>query len=278
MKHDSDDLDFFFDDELGGGDALTTALPDDETTAYEDGAAFDGINADADDSEASAFDIPTEAATFTSPELDKPAPERIDDLFQKMAPRKRTLLSIIRFCEDKRPVDDVNAYIDSLQETNHSVYSAATLCGLLERAGALVRVDEEGELARETPSEPVLVTDEDGNEYLEVPDQTPTYWLATLEGTAAANSDVPADRMRELLEKNTTYAPIYQRILKMCAQEGGASVKELSEAVDSDPLVQEPRRYVAWFLNQLEECEALSWTSSWNITEIGHEALKALAA
>ena len=277
MKHDSDDLDFFFDDELGG-DTLTATLSDDETTAFEDGEAFDGMQADADEDDASAFSVPTEAATFVQPELDKPAPERIADLLQKMAPRKKTLLSIIRFCEDKQLVDDVNAYIDSLQETNHSVYSAATLCGLLERAGALVRVNEEGELVREAPSEPVVVTDEDGNEYLEGPEQAPTYWLATLEGTAAAANDMPAERMRELLEQNSAYAPIYQRILEMSAREGGAGVKELSEAVDSDPLVQEPRRYVAWFLDQLEECEALTWTSSWNITEIGREALKTLAA
>lgn len=219
----------------------------------------------------SEFEVPTEKAVLDKPSPNLPAPERIADLLHKMAPRKKTLLSIIRHCEEKKAVDEVSSYVDSLQKTNFSVYSPATLCSLLERAGALVRVNDAGEPATEAMAEPQVSTGEDGMEYLAAAKQKPTYWLATADGLAAAKTPVPS--IADLLEKEASYLPIYHRILSLCAQGGGASIAELNEAVKDDPLLKSPRRFATFFLDELEGCDAVAWNGRWVATESGREAL-----
>ena len=137
-----------------------------------------------------------------------------------MAPRRTVLLGILAACAEPQPASAVNARVDELQENNFSVYSAANLCSLLEKAGAIERVTAEGEPAEDIEIEPQTVV-VDGVEYLEAREPVEIYWHITEPGRAALEADKPLERLRALLDEDAAYAPIYQRILA-CAQQTAA--------------------------------------------------------
>ena len=102
---------------------------------------FDPLEDVEDDlEEGDASDLPPASSTPESqaaPADGRSAEERTADLLKAMAPRRKVLLGILAFCEEPQLVDDVNAKVDELQAHNFSVYTAADLTALLERAGAL---------------------------------------------------------------------------------------------------------------------------------------------
>lgn len=204
------------------------------------------------------------------------AEERTADLLQAMAPRRTVLLNVLSFCQEPQPVAQVNQLVDKLQENNASVYTAANLCSLLEKSGALDRITADGSPADSIESEPRVVV-VDGVEYLEAGQPIETFWRTTDAGAAAVEADKPLERLRELLDSDAAYRPIYKRVLSLCAAENGATTKSLGEAVDNDPLVQKPRFYVAHFIDRLEKCDALAWHASWVTTDIGRTGLEMLA-
>lgn len=206
---------------------------------------------------------------------ERPAEVRIDELLKKMAPQRKTLLETIAFCKNPQSVASVNVLIDEMQADNFSVFSPATLCDLLEKAGALIKVTADGEPADEREAEPQTVVI-DGVEYLEASDPVEVYWLSTEESSAAVEADKPLERLQMLFEEDSTYLPIYKRILTLCAQEGGASTPEINSQVDADPLVQSPRLYAPHFVDKLEKCDALIWKKAWITTEVGQAALESL--
>lgn len=207
---------------------------------------------------------------------ERPAEERIADLLKAMAPRRKVLLSILSYCEETQPVAQVNALVDELQEHNFSVYNAANLCSLLEKAGALARVTADGEPAEDIELEPQVVV-VDGVEYLEASEPVEVCWVSTDAGRAAVEADKPLERLRDLLEQDAAYRVIYKRILTLCATEGGAKVPAINAAVDKNPLVQKPRLYAPHFIDKLEKCDALTWKNAWITTQVGRAGLEMLA-
>lgn len=110
---------------------------------------------------------------------------------------------------------------------------------MLERAGALARVTADGEPYPEGDPEPVLV-EVDGVSYYEAGEAPEVCWLATEDGAAYAEADKPLDRLTDLLSEDAKYATIYERILGLTAQESGASMPTINEAVDNDELLKSP--------------------------------------
>lgn len=206
----------------------------------------------------------------------RPAAERIDDLLFKMATRRRILLQTVELCQTPQAVASVNEFIDEQQKNNLSVYSAATLCDLLEKAGAIEKVDANGQAIDETTEEPDVVV-VDGVEYLEPKKPIDVYWMTTDAGREALSADKPLERLQDLFEEDEKYLVIYKRILTLCSQEDGAATPEIDKVVDDDPLVQEPRLYGPHFVDKLEKCDALVWKKIWTITEIGKRGLDLLA-
>lgn len=207
---------------------------------------------------------------------ERPAEERIADLLKAMAPRRKVLLSILAKCNEAQPVAEVNALVDELQQNNFSVYSAANLCTLLEKAGALERITADGQPADDVELEPQVVV-VDGVEYLEASEPVEICWATTDAGRAAVEADKPLERLRDLLDQDAAYQVIYKRILTMCAAEGGAKTPAINDAVDKDPLVQKPRFYAPHFIDKLEKCDALAWQKTWVTTDIGRAGLELLA-
>ncbi len=248
---------------------------------------FDPLQDDAEDTEEDddfGESLPasanTAAQTEESPAVEqapeKPAEERTAELLKSMNSQRKTLMGILSFCLERQTVADVNEKIEELKKYNYSVYSAANLCSLLERAGAIERITAEGQDAEDIETEPRIVV-VDGVEYLEAADAPETYWETTDAGKAALDADKPLERLHELLDTDGAYGVIYKRVLTMCAQEGGATTKSLGDAIDKDPMVQKPRYYATRFVDRLEKCDALEWRGAWYTTEIGNTALELLA-
>ena len=202
--------------------------------------------------------------------------EKTADLIKSMAPQRKVLLGILSFCKDPMPVGEVNALVGKLQESNYSVFTAASLCNHLEDAGAIELVTAEGESYGEVEMEPELVV-VDGVEYYETQEAPAAYWHTTEVGLEALEADRPLDRMRALFSDDSLYLPIYKEMLLLCAAEGGATAAALSEAIDGDPLVQKPRRLAPYFTERLEKCDAVEWKRAWCITEVGRKGLEELS-
>ncbi len=268
MNQKSTDFNLSLEPDLDEFDPLEDLEPEDDAENGQSGE-FEAAVARADDAPAE----PDAAAPATD---QRTADERTADLLKAMAPRRTVLLGILSSCAEPQPVANVNALVDRLQENNFSVYTAANLCSLLEKAGALERVTADGTPADDVEAEPQVVV-VDGVEYLEAAEPAEVFWVATDTGTAAVEADKPLDRLRELFEDDAVYRPIYKRVLTLCATEGGANTKALGEAVDKDPLVQKPRFYAARFIDRLEKCDALAWQKTWVTTEIGKAGLDMLA-
>ena len=270
MTHDSTNQHLSLEPDYDGFDPLED-FEDDAAETEGRADEFVATVSAAEDALAHDDDKPVAPAT-----CEKPAEERIADLLKAMAPRRTVLLGILTACDEPQPASAVNARVDELQENNFSVYSAANLCSLLEKAGAIERVTAEGEPAENIEAEPQTVV-VDGVEYLEAREPVEIYWRITEPGRAALEADKPLERLRALLDEDAAYAPIYQRILRLCAADGGTTTPTINNAVDHDPLVQKPRFYAPHFVDRLEKCDALVWKKAWCITDIGRTGLDLLA-
>ena len=256
-------FDLSFDSELDEFDPLEDTSEDEND---DEGGDYTAIS--------SATDAPAQQSEAKTD--DRTPAERIDDLFKSMAPRRKVLLGILSFVQEPQTAEAVNAHVDELQQDNFSVYTAANLCNLLERAGAIERITADGQPADDTENEPKTVV-VDGVEYLEAAEPVEVFWRITEPGQAKLDSDKPTERLRALLEEDAAYAVIYKRILTLCAAENGAATPVINGKVDNDPLVQKPRLYAPHFVDKLEQCDALEWRKAWFTTETGKQGLEMLA-
>ena len=222
-------------------------------------------------------DTPTQTAT---PPVKKTvvdtrtAEQRIDDLFKKMGPQHRLLLSVLAACEQRKPFEDVEKTVAELQQFNASVYSPANFCGMLEAAGALAHVTEDGTPYDEFVNEPELVTI-DGQEFLKPRPAPQSFWETTPVGAARVDAYDPHAQLAAIYGEFPQTLPIFKRVLTLLADEpDGASLAKISAIVDSDPLVQKPRFYAGHFLERLERADAVEWRDAWCITDIGRESLE----
>lgn len=209
---------------------------------------------------------------------EKPAAERIDDLFEKLDARRRVLTGILEFVKTPKSAADLNAEVARLQKHDFSVYTAANYAELLEEAGAIVKTDEQGTPFADAPEQVPDIVSIEGVDFLKPAPWREVYWLATDEARARLAKNDPHARFRELIERDAAYKTIYVRILQAADCQEGATTPQLNELVDWDPLLKSPRLYTAHFTELLERCEALRWEGVWRTTEIGRTLLEGAAA
>lgn len=250
-----------------------------------DDSIFDGI--EEDDEAVTEFLVPDASRIETvegtlGRESDsyrqRPASERTAELFAQMKPYRLMLLELIRTCDQPQPTEAMMKKFATLHANFKSTYSGANLLSMLEAAGAIDCITEDGRPYREVEVEPVVKTDENGVEYL-APGQAPAmFWVAADAGRAVMEANDPQARIAQLFANEERYLPVFKRILRLAKQEDGVSVAQLSAAVDDDPLVQEPRYFVQHFLKNLERHEAVAWcNNSWVTTDFGKKLLANLA-
>lgn len=205
----------------------------------------------------------------------RPAEERIRELFNNMNPHRRVLYGVLRALREPVGNDQVGSVIDALRAHKFSVYSTSNICTMLETAGAVRRVLEDGTPYEDFKPEPKIVV-EDGVEYWQAVPAPMPYWQITEAGQAQLDSYHPIEKLEATFAEEAEYLTLYKRVLTLCAADEGVSMKQMSAAVDSDPLVAtEPRNYfVQHFVEALERGEAVVWNGkAWKITEVGRQAL-----
>ena len=55
-----------------------------------------------------------------------------------------------------------------------------------------------------------------------------------------------------LYETEPQYGAIFTTCLELCARDGGASLREIGDVVDDEPVLQNPKRYAMYFIDKLE--------------------------
>lgn len=223
-----------------------------------------------DDAEADYLPpIPDADKSVVPPVVPLSPAERIEKLLAGIPGQQFRLLHAVAFCTEPKTMDEAVADLDAAYPTTTSVYSSAQVVQLLERDGALERiVDEDSESAADA-----AVSAEDEGDFISVTPAAPCRYRATRAGLDAIAAHVNENLVVEKIVEDERYLPIFQRVLEMTAREGGCPTKELDQAVDGDPLCQEPRRFCGFFRGKLEETGAIEWRDSWTITDLGRSVL-----
>lgn len=223
-----------------------------------------------DDAEADYLPpIPDADKSVVPPVVPLSPAERIEKLLAGIPGQQFRLLHAVAFCTEPKTMDEAVADLDAAYPNTTSVYGSAQVVQLLERDGALERiVDESAEDAAGA-----AVPAEDEGDFISVTPAAPCRYRATRAGLDAIAAHVNESLVVEKIVEDERYLPIFQRVLEMTAREGGCPTKELDQAVDGDPLCQEPRRFCGFFRGKLEETGAIEWRDSWTITELGRSVL-----
>lgn len=209
----------------------------------------------------------------TGKKITQPAAKRLKDLFSKMPGKEPVLYGILELCDAALPVAQVNEKIAELARYHKSVYAPADLTALLEKAGGLMRVGEDGLPYNEEAAAEGVIVEIDGIEYLEPSTPPAAYWRVTEAGREFARGNNPAQKLANLLEEESSYIPIYQRVLKCCSAKNGASHEDITSLVDGDALAKQPLRTAPYFTNNLVRAGALEWRNAWFLTALGQDAL-----
>lgn len=94
-----------------------------------------------------------QAAYFAEPipQEEAPAGERLQKLLETMPGQADVLTKAVAYCRERKPSAEVIAAIEGWQRYNRSVYAPATLLALLEKAGGLEHVNEDGSPFEQSP-------------------------------------------------------------------------------------------------------------------------------
>ena len=201
---------------------------------------------------------------------------RIDTLFEQMPTLERMLIDILERCIEPIPSADLDAQVAELQKYHHSIYSPLTLCGLLERAGAIFKSDAEGNSLEDFEQEPLKV-EIYGVEFWRVAPAPDVYWSLSPEGRERYEAYKPAERIKEMFAEEPHYRKFFLAALKMCATPGGVGLKVVDDLLVDEPELQKPRRYAMYFMDKLEKAGAVQWGDTWKATEAGKAYLKKVA-
>ena len=288
-EKDSEAFEFSFDPDLDAEDdfdPMESLDVEEDVPEDEDEELIDGIFKENKEGrteflppDADRVPVITDAVDQSSEEYAaRPAEERLRQLFSQLKAQRRIVLQIVESASQPISTDEMEEAVKDVRTKKFSVYSTANLCSMLETAGGLERVMEDGSPYVAKKMEPDIVV-EDGEEYY-VPTEPPkAYWLATdAARTVAAERQGTESELEALFEKESDFLSIHKRVLTMASRENGATMAEFSAAIDSNPLIAKPRRFfVQHFVEELEHCDAVEWGGqSWVITDLGRRGLKLL--
>ena len=205
------------------------------------------------------------------------AEERTEALFTRLHSSRRFLNGILEFCCEERTESEVADEVARMRELEFCIYGADVLCAHLVEAGALERIEPE--------QDDVRVVEIDGVQYLEPaaggeegePGAAAVRLKTTQVGRAALEREQDMGRFQEILDEDAGLDNIYRMLLDCCSNEGGATAKELGDAVDDQPELREPRLYASYFYDKMAERDLIEWTGkAWGITEFGRRAVQYL--
>lgn len=208
----------------------------------------------------------------------RPANERTAELFAQLRAYRFILSGLLEAAREPKSMTELEQVATDLRAVKFCVYETANLCSMLETAGALERVLDDGTPFTSYVPKPAIEVI-DGDEYY-IPTNPPERFFQTTEaGLKIISEDTSEERLEKLLEKEGDLASVYRDVLAFANKENGVSVAEMSAAIDSNPLIAEPRRFfVQHFIDALERLGALGWNGSkWETTPYGETILRRLS-
>ena len=251
--------------------------------------------------------IPDADKSVVPEAVELPAPERIEKLIAGIPGQKFRILSAIRVCDGPKTLEEAAEQLESEYPQGTSVYDAVRIIELLQEAGALMCVDADGnevdpkakaeqdaaeaenasnakankgaasineaEITPDDERVDAIEFDEANLEFDEVEKETPLFYVATEAGKNAVEEMWSANAAFKVVQAETNYLGVWKKVLNLCAKEGGATKKEIADAVDGLPILQEPRRWCQYFLEKLKNVNALEFKDAWQITSIGKQLL-----
>ena len=128
------------------------------------------------------------------------------------------------------------------------------------------------------PAAEPQVVEIDGVSYLDPAPaaEVPTRFVTTEAGLARLAEAGDLGVFEKILAEEPRYEHVYRILLDVCANEGGATAKQLDDAVIDDPELQEPRMYASYFYDRLDAAGLIEWTGSWTATALGRTAIAQL--
>ena len=201
------------------------------------------------------------------------AAERTRQLLEDMPGRRRAVVTLLAYLREAHTPEEVRAEIARIQAHDASAYSAGSYCMLLEEAGAIERLAIDGAILPDARQSPEVVEEDDGRFYKPGP-KLAFMWKATQAGAQVLRENEPDVLIGALMETDGKYREIYTCIMRMCMQQG-CPISVLNDAVDLDPLVQEPPLKASYFVERLEKAGALAWDGLWTTTDAGIDWLGA---
>jgi hypothetical protein len=211
------------------------------------------------------------------PAPEKTPREKIDDLFSRMIPFKRYLLSIMEFCGEPKDFAQLETFVSEMQAKRRTIYTTSDFCLMLEKSEALLKITEDGIPYDDIQIEPVEV-ERDGQVFLEPSSPPPVFWQTTEAGSQVLEADNPIKALQGVFEDEEQYISVFLQILELCDRDGGISINEIKEKVNKNPVLDYPRKAAPYFLDYLDRNGAVTWDDNWRITAVGKQALELLLA
>lgn len=274
------------------------AIDDDFDPLAETGFEADD---DFDPNEEYIAPIPDADKSVVPPAVILPPEERIAQLIKGVPGQTFRIIHGIELCAgEARLAEDIAADLERDFPQRISVYDAMQVLKLLERAGALERMEMEPEagaevddIAAEAEVETAAIAaanvealkdmeafdneddlNEFAGEYLTPTPAPPVWYQATEAGLDAITKYASEQTIVNVIAEEPKYLPIYHQVLSMLAEEDGQSMKDLDAAVNADPLLVEPKRFCGYFLDRLDRSGAAEFKANrWRITPRGASIL-----
>lgn len=252
----------------------------DDLEAYEQECDYDPLDEQEEkdlDEKAETFGYvgtPDEAVSDAPASAAVPARERIERLFDDMPPYKRWLIDIMQACRQPQRAERIEEVVEGLRAKRHCVFDAASFRTMLEEAGALEKLTLDGQPYGEV--EPRLEeVEQDGKTYLRPTQPPEAMWRTTPEGLEAVEANDPLDALMQIVQEQVGYTEVFAEILGMC-QGDGASINEIKMQVNTNPVLEYPKKTAQFFMDYLDRNDAIEWDGAWKTTEVGRRLLRRL--
>lgn len=174
------------------------------------------------------------------------AEDRVAKLLAGEPAYRSALYKILVLCQTPRTASEVEEAVRAFPEMKVPFQSPQTLLSWLAGAGAIAQVSLPQGRGRE---------EEKG-------------WQTTEAGRKAAEREDPGRRLAELLGEQARYREVYLAVLRFC--EAPRTRVEVERLLDGNPLLEEPKVYASYFLQNLEARGGVEWVDNrWRTTEAG---------
>jgi hypothetical protein len=150
------------------------------------------------------------------------------------------LYKILEYCDPVRHSSDVERTILAIPEMKGAMHSPQLLLSWLKDVGAIEqRAAEKGEVM----------------------------WCTTSAGRNAVSKESYDSSLVRLLAQEFIYQDIYLQVLQACLSP--KSRMEIETMLKGNPILEEPKVYPSFFIENLEEARGLEWDEKWKTTSDG---------